>query len=177
MPKNECFCSATRYVFYRASEQDAEVTGFLKGSCNGPTPRRRSRSRHRGTPFSSPLHKFPVLKYLSPKDAYIFASLLTDTSTTPRIPSAQDIKRLADTYNTVRVPRAVAMAKASVTQGDIYVLEVPGYEQYKEGDNIPKELLVDLFRRAEGNWLWTTADPEDDRRSALSLGEQCRAML
>ncbi len=69
------------------------------------------------------------------------------------------------------------MSKASVTQGDIYILEVPGLERFKEGDDIPNELLIDIFRQAEKNWAWTTSDPEEDRRSALVLGERGRAML
>ncbi|KAF9449148.1 4-aminobenzoate hydroxylase [Macrolepiota fuliginosa MF-IS2] len=104
------------------------------------------------------------------EDAYIFATLLTHPSS-PRRFSPQHISHLAHIYNTVRVPRAIAMSKASIKQGYLYILGTPGFEGVREGEDVPKDMLVKIFREVEGNWSWTTSDPEEDRRKAVELLE------
>ena len=104
------------------------------------------------------------------------ASLLTDSST-PRVPSTQFITHLADIYNAVRVPPAIAMSKATIETGYLCDLETPGFAEFKQGDDIPEGMLREAARAAERNWAWTNTDPEDDRRTAVELLDAPRAML
>ncbi|KAF9449145.1 4-aminobenzoate hydroxylase [Macrolepiota fuliginosa MF-IS2] len=110
------------------------------------------------------------------EDAYIFASLLTHAST-PRALSAQFTNHLTNIYNTVRVPRAIAMSKATTETGYICNLEASGFEGYKEHDDVPMDLLVKASRAMERNWAWTITSPEEDRGRALALLEDPRAVL
>lgn len=110
------------------------------------------------------------------QDAYILASLLTEPST-PRALSTQFINRLADIYNAVRVPPAIAMSKATIETGYLCHLETPMFAEFKEGDNIPEEVLRGAARAAGRNWAWTNTDPEEDRRIAVKLLGAPRAML
>lgn len=118
------------------------------------------------------IHQF---KFYS-QDAYILASLLTDSST-PRVLSTQFIHRLADIYNTVRVDPAIAMSKATIETGYFCDLETPMFAQFKEGDNIPEGILREAARAAERNWSWTNTDPEKERIMAVELLSAPRAML
>ncbi len=104
------------------------------------------------------------------------ASLLTDSSM-QRAFSAQSMNQLADIYNTVRVPRAIAMSKATIETGYLCDLEAPEFAQYKQGDSIPEGVLREAARAAERNWAWTNTDPEEDRRMAVELLDAPRVML
>ncbi|KXN91574.1 Salicylate hydroxylase, partial [Leucoagaricus sp. SymC.cos] len=99
------------------------------------------------------------------EDAYILAALLTQCSQL----SMCRMSRLAQVYNSMRVPAAIALSKASADQGDLYNLEGPGFECFKEGDYIPREQLVELFRIVEQKWSWTASDPQLDRIRATEL--------
>ncbi|KAF9449151.1 4-aminobenzoate hydroxylase [Macrolepiota fuliginosa MF-IS2] len=102
------------------------------------------------------------------EDAYILASLLTHHST-PRVLSTHYINHLASVYNTIRVPRAISMAKSTIDTGYLCNLEAPIYEGYKPGDEIPMDLLVEGARTIERNWSWTTTNASEDRWRAEEL--------
>lgn len=72
----------------------------------------------------------------------------------------------------MRVPHAIAMSKASIKQGYLDTLHAPGFEKYKEGDDVPRDLLDDLFSVVKRNWDWTATDPEKDRRIATGYLEK-----
>ncbi|KXN83799.1 Salicylate hydroxylase [Leucoagaricus sp. SymC.cos] len=110
------------------------------------------------------------------EDAYILASLLTQTSESHPLPM-QRISHLVDVYNTVRVPLATSFAKASINQGRYYGLEAPGFEHIKEGDDVPRDKLTALLRLADDNWSWTTSNPESDKKRAMELLQESRAHL
>ncbi|KAF7760112.1 hypothetical protein Agabi119p4_10788 [Agaricus bisporus var. burnettii] len=105
------------------------------------------------------------------EDAYILAALFAHPSS-PRSFSESWIKQLGDIYNLVRVPHAIAMSKASIKQGYLDTLHAPGFEKYKEGDDVPRDLLDDLFSVVKRNWDWTATDPEKDRRIATGYLEK-----
>jgi hypothetical protein len=111
------------------------------------------------------------------QDAYTLASLFSHLSSR-RLLSEPRINQVADIYNLVRVPHAIAMSKASIQQGHLDTLHAPGFEHFQEGDDVPRALLDELFRLVEKNWDWTTTDPEMERTIALwHLDRQVRAML
>ncbi|KAJ3567137.1 hypothetical protein NP233_g6561 [Leucocoprinus birnbaumii] len=86
------------------------------------------------------------------EDAYILANLLTNRL----VPSSP-------------TPQQFSKVRATVTQGELYTLAIPELEGYEEGDDIPKDKLLDVFRAAADNWSWTSSDPEEDRRVAVDL--------
>lgn len=69
------------------------------------------------------------------------------------------------------------MSKATFETGYLCNFEAPGFEAYKEGDDIPMNLLIEAFRSVEKNWTWTTTDPEGDRVRAVELLEGPRVVL
>ncbi|KAF5353975.1 hypothetical protein D9756_007015 [Leucocoprinus leucothites] len=102
------------------------------------------------------------------EDAYILATLLTHRLTSTSS-SPDHLSKLIDIYNCIRVPSAAAMVKSTVTQGALYTLAVPELDEYKEGDHIPFDRLLDVFHTVADNWSWTSSDPEEDRRTAVEL--------
>lgn len=89
----------------------------------------------------------------------------------------QHISRIADVYNTIRVPQAIDRSKASTDQGKMYKLESAGFERFKMGDDVPRDVLVELFRSVERNWSWTTSDPDVDRQQGIELMLRAKALL
>jgi hypothetical protein len=62
------------------------------------------------------------------------------------------------------------MSKISTETGKILSLHTPEFNGYELGDDIPRDLLVEAFRKVEENYcLWTTSDPDDYRRKAEEL--------
>jgi len=57
----------------------------------------------------------------------------------------QHITRIADIYNSIRVPQAIDWAKNSLRQGRLYSLRAPGFEHFMEGSEVPMEMLLELF--------------------------------
>ncbi|XP_006456259.1 4-aminobenzoate hydroxylase [Agaricus bisporus var. bisporus H97] len=110
------------------------------------------------------------------EDAYILASLITHSST-PIWPSTQHVGEIANIYNTMRIPRAVSMSNSTDEAGYLCNLENPGLEEFKVGDHIPKELLIQTARTMEKKWAWTTTYADEDRIKAISLLEGPRAVL
>ncbi|KAF9449149.1 4-aminobenzoate hydroxylase [Macrolepiota fuliginosa MF-IS2] len=104
------------------------------------------------------------------EDAYTLAALLTHPSTTPGF-TTEYIDKVASIYNAVRVPRAHSMSNGSSRQGYLYAFETEGFEQYKEGEDIPMDKMLESFREAGENWSWTATDPDDDTRKAVELLE------
>lgn len=72
----------------------------------------------------------------------------------------------------MRVSKAIALSKAAINQGNLFILHGPGFERFKEGDDVPRDMLVELFRTVERNWAWTTTDPDVDRRAATGYLER-----
>ncbi len=69
----------------------------------------------------------------------------------------------------MRVPRAIAMSKASIQTGYLCDLEGSEFAQFKEGDEIPRALLVEAASGIEKNWSWTTSNADEDRQNAIEL--------
>lgn len=61
------------------------------------------------------------------------------------------------------------MSRNSTEDGDLCSLETPEFDPYKEGDDIPMELLLKAAYGAEKNFSWTTTDPNEDRQRAIQL--------
>ncbi|KAG2004822.1 salicylate hydroxylase [Coprinopsis cinerea AmutBmut pab1-1] len=100
------------------------------------------------------------------EDAYILASLLTDPSCRGR----QSIPKIAEVYNTIRCPAANAILLASRDQGKWCELDHPGLADFKEGDQVPNELLDKVFSDISEAWEWVwTSSAEDDRKKAVEL--------
>jgi salicylate hydroxylase len=66
------------------------------------------------------------------------------------------------------------MAKSTEETGFLCNFERPGLEEFKVGDYIPKNLLVQTGRTMEKNWAWTTIYADEDRIRAISLLESPR---
>ncbi|KAF5349921.1 hypothetical protein D9756_009180 [Leucocoprinus leucothites] len=112
-------------------------------------------------------------------DSYVLAALLTHSSV-PLAPSVKDIESIVDVYNTIRVPRGSGMLKASVDQGHLYYFEGKEFDNYKEGDDVPWDLVLKTGVGIQDNWSWTPSDPRIERRKAEALLEEKqnpRAML
>ncbi|KXN92248.1 Salicylate hydroxylase [Leucoagaricus sp. SymC.cos] len=109
-------------------------------------------------------------------DAYILASLLTSTSM-HRSPTPELMNNLVETYNTVCVPHANGMSKASFDQGHLYTLQTPQFHAYKEGDNVPMKMLLDVFQTAEKGWWWAVTDPREERRRAVGSLQNLKVRL
>lgn len=110
------------------------------------------------------------------EDAYILASLLAHPSI-PHPLSMQHLSRITDIYNNTRVPQAMSRSKASSDQGHLFALSAPGFERFAEGDDVPRDMLVDLFHQVEENWSWATSKADIDRRQATDLLLESRARL
>ncbi|KAF9449685.1 FAD/NAD(P)-binding domain-containing protein, partial [Macrolepiota fuliginosa MF-IS2] len=102
------------------------------------------------------------------EDAYILAAMLTHSSTTRDSLSSGHADKIMKIYNDIRVPRGISMSRASARQGYLYALATPGLKEYKEGDDVPMDKLLEVFREADENWSWTTSDPDDDLRKAVA---------
>ncbi|KAJ3565484.1 hypothetical protein NP233_g7603 [Leucocoprinus birnbaumii] len=102
------------------------------------------------------------------EDAYILASLLTHPSTSRPL-SAQQLSLIAEIHNMIRVPQAIRRSQASFDQGHIYGLDVPGFEHFGEGDDVPRDKLIELFQLLERNWSWTTSRADVDRKRAINM--------
>jgi salicylate hydroxylase len=61
------------------------------------------------------------------------------------------------------------MSKRAIHQGHLYTLQTPEFDQYKEGEPVPVDMLLDAFSAAEKNWSWTVTDPGENRRKAVEL--------
>ncbi|KAF5353974.1 hypothetical protein D9756_007014 [Leucocoprinus leucothites] len=102
-------------------------------------------------------------------DAYILAFLLTHSST-PRSISPQCLSNITAAYNCTCVPHAHYLSNLSISQGRLNTLQLPEFDSYSENDeNIPREALVEVFRRAERNWSWTVSDIGEERRRAEEM--------
>ncbi|KXN81972.1 Salicylate hydroxylase, partial [Leucoagaricus sp. SymC.cos] len=110
------------------------------------------------------------------EDAYILASLLTQDSISHPL-SDERLACLVEAYNTIRVPQATSASKASADQAELYGLESRGFEHFKQGDDVPREKLVELIRFAEQSWSWTASSPEGDRKRAIELLRETIAHL
>ncbi|EKM77827.1 hypothetical protein AGABI1DRAFT_115067 [Agaricus bisporus var. burnettii JB137-S8] len=106
------------------------------------------------------------------EDAYILASMLTHQSTSRPL-NSEKIKLISTIYNTVLVPHATRMSKLTNDTGHLLDLTAPGFdlEHYTLGDRIPLETLINAFRQVERNWIWSSSDPEEDRRKVEDLLE------
>lgn len=69
------------------------------------------------------------------------------------------------------------MSNSTDEAGYLCNLENPGLEEFKVGDHIPKELLIQTARTMEKKWAWTTTYADEDRIKAISLLEGPRAVL
>lgn len=61
------------------------------------------------------------------------------------------------------------MSKASIQTGYLCDFETSEFAQFKEGDQIPQQLLVGAARGIERNWSWTTSSAETDCENAIEL--------
>lgn len=93
------------------------------------------------------------------------------------MPSAQYVNEIVNIYNTMRIPRGVEMSRSTDETGYLCNYEAPGLEEFKVGDPIPKEILVETGRAMERNWAWTTTYADEDRIKAIGLLEGPRAVL
>jgi salicylate hydroxylase len=87
------------------------------------------------------------------------------------------VSKIANIYNLIRNPAAVAMSKSTEETGYLCNFEHPGLEEFKVGDHIPKNLLVQTGRTMEKKWAWTTMYADEDRIRATSLLEGPGAVL
>ncbi|KXN86474.1 Salicylate hydroxylase [Leucoagaricus sp. SymC.cos] len=83
-----------------------------------------------------------------------------------------DIDNVVEIYNSVRGPRGVNMSKASIHQGHLYYFEGQEFDNYKEGDEVPWDLVYKTGLAIQENWDWTADDPKVERRRTEALFEE-----
>lgn len=124
---------------------------------------------------SFPMEERPHPRLFLWQDSYILAALLTNSSIHVS-PSEKEIQNIVDVYNNIRVPRGTGMLKSSIDQGHLYYFAGEEFDDYKEGDEVPWDLVHKTGVGINENWTWTPNDPKIERRIAESLLEEMQSL-
>ncbi|KAJ3501077.1 hypothetical protein NLJ89_g9502 [Agrocybe chaxingu] len=85
------------------------------------------------------------------EDAFILANLISKSVRSPD----PNPTRVLQVYDTVRQPFGNFVARASKHQGNLDDFAVPGYEDLKEGQELPPEMLKKHGEALDKGWEWT----------------------
>ncbi|KAF9482275.1 salicylate hydroxylase [Pholiota conissans] len=98
------------------------------------------------------------------EDSYILAQVLNKAL---RSGKAFDPSKVAEVYSAIRTPLGNSAAEASRLQGQRIELELPGFEDVKEGDTVSPERLASISKEIEkgSDWAWDAPISADVERA------------
>lgn len=80
-----------------------------------------------------------------------------------------DVPRITEIYDMVRQPFGNFAAASSNRQGHFYELNTPGFEDIKDGDDLPPEKMAELQKLIEDGWTWTWQSATPELHRALDM--------
>ncbi|KAF9553099.1 FAD/NAD(P)-binding domain-containing protein [Agrocybe pediades] len=104
---------------------------------------------------------------LSIESAYLLAVVIDKAvkMTNGRV----DVSKISKVYNAIRQPYCNAAAANSRALGSQYQFNVPGFEQYGDGEDVPKEKMAELSKLMSQGWEWTGTSVMPDVERALAM--------
>ncbi|KAF4618173.1 hypothetical protein D9613_011656 [Agrocybe pediades] len=104
---------------------------------------------------------------LSIESAYLLAAVIDKAVKTTN--GTVDVSKISKVYNTIRQPYCNAAAANSRALGSQYQFNIPGFEQYGDEEDVPKEKMSELSKLMSQGWEWTGTSVMPDLERALAM--------